>query len=225
MSIDFRTVKQLVIKDWQLHRKMIAGYVAAGILGLALLGYPHLWTFYMGCIILLTVMIAAGFHAITATIIAEKKDQTTPFILSLPVQPAEYVLAKAIANMGIFFTAWFFIVISMIFLVFTTEIPNGLLPFFLVICLFLVMSYCIVLSVALMTESEGWSIFAMVLLNLLLNPVIMLAANNPLYYNHFKSDTLVWHHLFITSVTALLIVALLVITGALIKQTRRRTFI
>jgi|SRR5690554_1333740 len=225
MSIDFRTVKQLIIKDWQLHRNMIAGYVATGILGLALLGYPHLWTFYMGCIILLTVMIAAGFHAITATIIAEKKDQTTPFILSLPVQPAEYALAKAVANMGIFFTAWLFIVISMVFLVMTTHIPNGLLPFFLAICLFLVMSYCIVLSVALMTESEGWSIFTMVLLNLLLNPVIMLAANNPLYYSHFKTDTIVWHSLFITSITLMLVAALAVITFALIRQTRRRTFI
>jgi len=88
-----------------------------------------------------------------------------------------------------------------------------------------VANYCIVLSVTMMTESEGWSIFTMVLVNLLLNPVIMLMTSNPDFYSHFKEETMVWPAIASQILLAQLAVAVISIALVLYHQARRLTFI
>ncbi|MCP8899065.1 ABC-2 transporter permease [Gilvimarinus xylanilyticus] len=225
MNADFNTVKRLVLKDWDLHQKPIAGYCGLGILGLAILGYPHAWAFYMGCVTLLTVMIAAGFHAISTTIIGEKKEQTTPFIMSLPVRPSEYVLAKVIANCVIFLVPWCVVVTGVVFLTLTTPIPNGILQFLVLMCVLLIMNYAIVLTVTVVSESEGLSIFFMVLVNLLLNPFIMLTLRNPEFYEHMESDVVYWSPTALVTIASMLAIAFVVVGLGLWRQTKRETFI
>lgn len=225
MITDPSMVKRLVYKDWQVHQKIIAGYVAAGILGLAIFGVPHAYAFYMGAVIMLTVMVASGFHAINVTIISEKKEQTLPFIMSLPIRPIEFALAKFIANFTIFIVPWLVMVMGLIFITLFSPIPNGLLPFFMLIAVVVVMNYCIVLSVTMISESEGWSIFTMVIVNLLLNPMIMLMANNPDFYSHFKSEVIVWTSIASYILLAQLLVIIISVVAVLYHQARRLTFI
>ncbi len=225
MNVNGNTVKRLVIKDWDLHQKPIAGYCGLGILGLAILGYPHAWAFYMGCVMLLTVMISAGFHAISTTIIGEKKEQTTPFVMSLPVRPSEYVLAKVLANCVIFLVPWCVVVLGVVFLTLTTPIPNGILQFLVLMCVLLVMNYAIVLTVTVVTESEGLSIFFMVLVNLFLNPFIMLVMRNPEFHEHLESEVVYWSPTALMLMAILLAVAVAVISLGLWRQTKRETFI
>lgn len=225
MEIDMKTVTWLILKDWDLHRKMIASYIAGGVLGLAILAYPHAWALYMGGVILMTLLIAAGFHTVNITIIGENKEQTTPFILSLPVRPAEYALGKILANLSIFLASWTMVIIGVFWLTLTTAIPDGLLPFLVVICVAIAMNYTIALSVALLTESEGWSIFTMVLVSMLLNPLIMLTSRNPAFHRYFETDTIVWNDTALTLILIMTIVAIGVLSGTLIKQARRMTFI
>lgn len=73
MTLINETVKALLIKDCQLYSKVVAIYILGGILGLAILSMPHAYGFYMGCLLLATVMVAAGFHMINLTVINEKK--------------------------------------------------------------------------------------------------------------------------------------------------------
>jgi hypothetical protein len=225
MEIDINTVKWLVFKDWDLHRKTIAGYLGGGALGLAILAYPHAWALYMGCVILMTLLIAGGFHVINVTIIGETKGQTTPFILSLPVRPSEYALGKILANLVIFLALWTMVVSGVFSLTLATGIPDGLLPFFIVIGVAIAMNYAIVLSVALATESEGWSIFTMVFVSMLLNPLIMLTARNPEFHRHFETDTIVWNDTALTLIPVMGVVAITALGGTLFKQARRTTFI
>ena len=225
MTIDYRRVSQLIQKDWQLHEKMIAAYVGGGILGLAIVGLPHIYAFYMGLIILLTVIAAAGFHGITLTIVNEKKNQTLPFIMSLPVRPAEYTLAKLAANVLMFFIPWFTTFVGLIFLTLTTDIPNGILAFFILIGIQLVANYALVLGTVIVTESEGWFIVVMVLVNLALNPFIMLLAQNPQFNQHFDSPSFAWNATATGIVSIQLAVTVLALLYALVRQSRRLTFI
>ncbi|MDO3383332.1 hypothetical protein [Gilvimarinus algae] len=225
MTTDLVTVKKLVLKDWDLHQKIIAGYIGLGILGLAILGYPHVWAFYMGCVILMTVMISAGFHAINVTIIGEKKEQTTPFIMSLPVRPFEYALAKIVANLVIFLVPWTAIVVGIVFLTLTTHIPDGILQFFLVMCVLLVMNYSLVLTITLVSESEGWSIFFMVIVNIAVNPFIMLTLRNPEFNQHMESDTFYWSDDATVMMSVMLVATVLFIVAGALRQSRRQTFI
>jgi ABC-2 type transport system permease protein len=224
MTIDFNMVKRLTLKDWQVHQKVIAGYVAGGILGLAIFGMPHVYAFYMGAVTMLTVMVASGFHALSLTVVNEKKEQTLPFIMSLPIRPVEYALAKLMANFTIFMVPWTVMMMGLIFVTLFGSIPDGLLPFLVLIGTLVVANYCIVVCVTMITESEGLSILTMVIVNLLLNPAIMLMANNPDFYSHFKTETIVW-----PAIASQILLAQLVVIGAsialvLYHQARRLTF-
>lgn len=82
-----------------------------------------------------------------------------------------------------------------------------------------------VLCVAINTESEGWTIFTMVSVNILINPVIMLLLRSPKIHSTFENDTILWSDLsayFILSVMAIIAASVAIM---LFKQTRRVTFI
>lgn len=219
------SVKKLVIKDCQLYQKVIALYVVGGILGLAIFSMPHSYGFYMGCIILMTVMIAAGFHMINLTIINEKKEQTLPFVMSLPIRPVDYALAKLMTNLLIFTVPWAALTLGLAFITLFSPIHDGLLPFLLLISFQLVVNHIVVLSFTVITESEGWSIFFMVIVNLFLNPMIMLMAREPVFYEYFDKNEIVWSveaSIIFTVQIAIIIASLL---AAVLRQARRRTFI
>jgi ABC-2 type transport system permease protein len=225
MNIINPAVHRLVIKDCQLYQKMTALYLVGGIVGLAILSMPHLYCFYMGCIILMTVMIAAGFHMINLTIINEKKEQTLPFMMSLPIRPLDYALGKLVANMLIFLVPWLMLTLGLVFITFFGPIPDGLLPFMLLILIQLVVNYLLVLSLTIITESEGWSIFAMVIVNLFLNPVIMLIARDPAFYQHFESENVVWIPEASVILAVQMLICVVCLAAVYIFQARRRTFI
>lgn len=225
MKLNNSAVQCLVIKDYQLYQKVTAIYLLGGILGLAILSLPHVYCFYMGGILLMTVMVAAGFHMINLTVINEKKEQTLPFVMSLPISPLDYAMGKLIANLLVFMVPWLMLTLGLVFITLYGPIANGLLPFMLLILVQLVVNYLVVLSLAIVTESEGWSIFAMVIVNLFLNPVIMLMAQNPVFNQHFQSEQFVWPVQASLILIAQLAIALVFVVATVLFQARRRTFI
>jgi hypothetical protein len=95
----------------------------------------------------------------------------------------------------------------------------------MLIAFVVVMNYCIVLSITMMTESEGWSIFSMVIVNMLFNPLIMLMAKNPDFYSHFKAEVFVWTSIASQILLAQLLVIMFSVVVVLYHQARRVTFI
>lgn len=225
MKIINPSVHSLVIKDCQIYQKITALYVAGGILGLALLSVPHSYGFYMGCIILITVMVASGCHMVNLTVINEKKEQTLPFVMSLPIRPIDYAMGKLIANLLVFLVPWAMLTLALVFITLFGPIPDGILIFLLLISVQVVVNYLIILAITIVTESEGWSIFSMVLVNLSLNPIIMLIVRNPVFHTHFESDNIVWSADASLILSVQLLVSVLCIVAVVLLQRRRRTFI
>ena len=52
-------------------------------------------SFYAGCILLFTVLISLGIHLAMLTVVEERTQQTLPFVMSLPISPRDYTVAKA----------------------------------------------------------------------------------------------------------------------------------
>jgi len=225
MTLINASIKKLVIKDCQLHQKMIALYVVGGILGLVIFSMPYSYSFYMGCVILMTVMIAAGFHMISLTVINEKKEQTLPFIMSLPIRPVDYAMGKLITNLMVFMMPWAMLTLGLVFITLFGPISDGLLPFLLLISFQLVVNHIIVLSLTIITESEGWSIFFMVIVNLFLNPIIMLLARNPDFYEYFNKDEIVWSTQAVVMLSVQVTIVIFSLVAVFLLQARRRTFI
>ena len=128
-TLNMPVIKQLVYKDWYLNRKLLAIYVGGGILSLSILSLGE-WQFFMGSIMFITMLVALGNHQLSVTMINERKEQTLAFVMSLPVSPADYAMAKFLSNMVLFFVPWLLLVMVTTGVILLTPLPDGLLAFF-----------------------------------------------------------------------------------------------
>ena len=96
-------IKLLIAKDWLLFQKQLAAYVTAGIFALCLLGMAKGWSFYLGSLLLIVVLVAAACFSISTSLLAERKEHTLAFVMSLPVTPLDFYLAKLLGNLITFF--------------------------------------------------------------------------------------------------------------------------
>ncbi len=186
-------VRRLIHKDWYLNRLAISAYVAAGLLAVAAIGAGTQASFYAGSILLITALITTGIHLAMVTVVEERREHTLPFVMSLPISTTEYTTAKILANMVIFSLAWGVLFVGTLGVIAArAALPDGLIPFATVILVYLFASYCLTLTVALISESLGWTIGAMVLGNLLLQGVMYGVSNAPGIASGMKSEAIVW---------------------------------
>lgn len=159
-------IPQLIRKDLRLSRLHIGFTVGAGILALALLQRGgEVWmvlgsTWYFVAIIILACMVPIGL------IVNERKKQTLAFVMSLPVSSTEYTIAKLVATWVTFLGPWLLLLAVAFTLVVTRHlIPLGAIPIMLILALLPVVGFSLILSVALVSESEGWAMAATVICN------------------------------------------------------------
>ncbi len=187
-------VKRLVQKDWYLYRWPIAFYIGAGLVCVAALGNGGEGAFYAGCVGLLTVLISVGIHLTMGSVMEERRNHTLTFIMSLPISSNEYTLAKILANMTIFGLAWVTLFVSTVTVIASRgSVPDGLIPFAAVILGEIFFGYCLTLCVAIISESQGWTIGAMIVANLLLQATMYMASHAPAVARAMKTDAIVWH--------------------------------
>ncbi len=160
-------IKSLILKDWYFLRVPIIGYLAGGAVALILIANGGQGAFFAGSVLLITVLISVGIHLAMETVVNERKEQRLPFIMSLPISYMEYTTAKILANLLIFLIPWTAILIAAVAL-FTIGNVGGFIPFTVLLVTEIFASYILLLAVALVSESQSWTIGAMVFGNLFL---------------------------------------------------------
>ncbi len=216
-------IRRLIYKDWYLNRVPISMYVAVGLLAVAALGYGTFGAFYAGSILLLTVLCTIGIHLITVTVIEERREHTLAFVMSLPVSAAEYTTAKILANVLILSVAWATLFVGTVGVIAgRATLPDGLIPFATVILLYFFAGYFLILTVALISESLGWTIGAMVLVNLFLQAVMYGVSNAPGIAGDMKGEAIVWRQP-IAGVLAAEVAAILLMLGLTFYLQSRKT--
>jgi ABC-2 type transport system permease protein len=186
-------VKRLILKDWYFQRWPIYGYLAAGAVALVLVAAGSEASFYAGTILMFTVLIALGIQLPMATVISERKEQTLPFVMSLPVSPREYATAKVLANLLILFIPWAILTFGCLaVLAGRTGLPGGLIPFGAIALTELLASSCLLLLVALATESQGWTIGVMVTCNLVFQGFLYWVSHIPSIAGTMNRKAAVW---------------------------------
>ena len=123
--------------------------------------------FIFGMILFIACMMGAGVHAVMKTVVEERREQTLPFIMSLPITVREYTSAKMIANLVLFAAVWLTLS-GASFVVFTGPegMPAGAIPFVTIVLVGVFLAYTLVLATSLVTESIGWSVASTVWANL-----------------------------------------------------------
>lgn len=193
MTPNLPLIRLLVVKDWQLFQKQLAAYVLAGIVALALLGLARPWAFYLGSLLLIVVLVAASCMSISNSLLVERKEQTLAFVMSLPVSPLDFTLAKMAGNLLTFGVPFLVLLVGTLTVILTTPLPDGLVVFTTLLYGHILLAYSISLLVAMQVESEGWNVFAMIACNLLINPLIMLLGQVDAIAKPAGGEAIVWN--------------------------------
>ena len=192
LASDAGMVGKLIIKDWQVYQKQLAAYVAAMLLALGLVGMGTPLMASAGALLLLVLLLVVGSYAIQSSTTTERKQQTAPFIMSLPVTPMDVYWGKLLANLVIYLVPFLLVVAGLLALILTTPRPNGTVPWVAVVALFMLANFCVSLCVAIAVDSEGWNAFAMLALMTLIGPFIYWVTWMDGIREHLKGDIIVW---------------------------------
>jgi ABC-2 type transport system permease protein len=223
-SLNMPVIRLLVLKDWQLFERQLAAYVAGGIVSLCFLGMASPWSFYIGSLLLIIVLVAGSCFAISNSLLNERKEHTLAFVMSLPVSPLDFYLAKLIGNIITFGVPFAVLAAGTLAVIFFTPLPDGLVVLALPLFGHILLAFSISLSVAMAVESEGWNIFAMIGTMLLINPLIMLLGQIPEIGDAAKTETILWSTPLLSILAGQVLVSLVVIVVSGWVHCRKKSF-
>jgi len=218
-------VKAIVYKDWHFNKKLLMLFSFMGLFSVYLLSFNNM-AFYIGLVLLLTVVIIIGALLVTTTVVNERKKNTLPFLMSLPITYMDYTKAKLIINLSAFLIPWLLLVVATIGVIFLTEhLPNGLIPYALIVLIELMVAFILVLATALLSESETWTIVVMTINNVGVSLFMFLIVSIQGIGEFMEGPVAVWNTTALTIIGVEIIVAILIILITFYLQSRKKDFI
>lgn len=219
-------IKHVMLKDIYFSRLILCLFVPTGFLSLAMIYFGNEMGFYIGSTLLITVVVGSGVFLIFETVINERKYHTLQFLMSLPITPLQYLRAKLWGNLLLFLVPWTVLTAATVAVIFTRSgIPNGLLPLATLVLVELLTAHCVILAIAMITESQGWTIAIMVVCNLFLQVFLYTVSNHAGIKPYTEGLEPVWSGAFFTFLGVLIAVAVAVLSLAFWIQTRKKDFL
>ena len=223
--MNYSMVKCLILKDWYFQRRAILLCLAGGILSLGIIALGGKVGFYIGLIFLITVMILIGSTLVMGTLVGERENQTLAFVMSLPISFREYTAAKILVNLLIFVPFWLTLLAGSLGLILAGPTIHGLFAFTVVMAVEILMNICLMIAVALVTESKGWTISAMIAGNLAINVVGYIVGHIPGISDGMFGTTIHWRAAATVSLTVEFALIALMLGSAFLLQSRKKDFI
>jgi ABC-type transport system involved in multi-copper enzyme maturation permease subunit len=143
-------------------------------------------------VLLVCVLIILNIFLVMYSIVQERKDKVLLFTLSLPISTSQYVATKVAANAVAFLIPWIVLTVSVAIVIDLSALPNGLLPFWMALLVYLLAYYCALLAVGLVSDSPGWHAVAITIGNISVNFLIPILLGLPSIAKHIESPTAVW---------------------------------
>jgi ABC-2 type transport system permease protein len=224
MNLDM--VKRLILKDWYFQRWAIAGGVAIGALAVALIGSGNESAGYVGFVLLVSVLITVGVQLAMSTVLLERKEQTLAFVMSLPISAREYTTAKLVGNLSMFLVLWATLVVASVAVILSREsLPDGAVPLTIILLTEIFVSTCVLVGVALVSESQAWSISTLIAGNLFFNFFIFWVVRIPSIAVASKANVIVWDAPVLTLLGAEAAAIVIALGLTFVLQDRKTDFI
>jgi ABC-2 type transport system permease protein len=223
--MNYAMVKRLILKDWYLQRWIILGCLAGGVASLCVIATGSKAGFFIGLLLLVTALIVIGGQLAASTIVAERKDQTLPFMMSLPISHREYTVSKVVGNLLIFLVAWIPMSLCSVALLLYTPKTYGLVPFTVIMATEILVSTCFTIAVSVITESQPWMIAAIMVGNLALNIIGYLVAHIPSIGRGMEGSSIQWTPAASALLFAEFAIVALLLAGTLFLQARKKDFL
>ena len=217
-------IGRLILKDWYLNRLPLALIAAAGTLSIGLLYLRREDTGTIGLITALIACILLSILLPMQTIVNERKQHNLAFVMSLPVSPMQYTAAKVAGNLLAFLVLWAAISIGVLGTLARTGTFGGLIPFGLVVALAPFVAFCLLLSVAIVVESEMWAMLTMGATNISYSFWFLLM-KIPGLPQQLKSPVAIWSRPILLMLAGQISVIVASLALTFYFQSRKRDFI
>ncbi len=218
---------RLILKDWWLHTPVIILSIAGGAIGLAIVRIGGQTPVVFGAALFFISMGVCATLLPTSNIINERKRQTLPFVMSLPISSTRYGAAKLVSTLGMFLVTWLTLVAAALYMIVGWHIlPKGIIPSVVILASLVFIGVCLITGAALVGESERWgATVAAVVNSSYWIGWYLLATYCPTVTHNWAGPVAVWNPaaLNILGVEFAAIVAILGLT--LFLQSRKRNFI
>ncbi len=147
--------RKLLAKEFHQHRWMMVGATAVGLATLPAASSSESG-FNLATVVWLTALIALGVMLALFGVSNERKERSRLFVLSLPLSPQDYVRIKLLGLLICFLLPWLALSAGAVALVLAAPgIADGLLPYVLLLCAYLLLNFAVVLSAAMHVQSEA----------------------------------------------------------------------
>ncbi len=224
--MNYAMVRCLILKDWYLQRLPIVLSLLGGAVAMAILVLGGKAGFMLGLILLITALVTIGAILTVNMTSVERRDQTLAFVMSLPVSYREYTAAKLLGVLLIFLIPWsLFMASSFAVLMFSPTHSQGLIPYVAIMGTEILMSTCFIAAVGLITESQGWTITAVMIGNIALNGIGYLVAHLNGIAREMFGPAVRWTPASWGLLTAELSAILLILGGTFFLQSRKKDFL
>jgi ABC-type transport system involved in multi-copper enzyme maturation permease subunit len=223
--MNYSMVKSLILKDWYFHRRAILLSLAGGVVSLGIVALGGKAGFFIGLVFLISIIITIAATLVMNTLVGERENQTLAFVMSLPISYLEYTTAKILGNLLIFVPFWLTLVAGSLALIVAAPVIHVLFAFTAIMAVEILVSTCLMIAVALVTESKGWTISAMIAGNLAINVVGYIVAHIPGIANGMWGKAIQWSPAASISLATEFALIALLLGGALFIQSRKREFI
>jgi len=213
---------KLIAKELHQFRWMMAGAAAAGLAALPAAAAGEAG-FNLAFIVWVTAVIALGVMLALYGVATERKERARLFVLSLPLSPADYVRIKLLGLLLCFMLPWLALSAGAAALILAVPgIPDGLLPYGLLLCVYLLFNYAAVLSASLQIASEAAMGGVIILTNMSVSLFMGTLGRVPGLGEHMWTPEPVWNTPFWLLLAAELAATLLVLCVPLLFAARRR---
>lgn len=217
--------RKLIAKELHVYRHFIVAGAIAAVLSAAISPLSQL-AFNIGMLAWLTTVIAAGVMLAIYGVINERKEHSLQFVMSLPISVAEYVRAKLLGLLLSFGVIWAVATIAALSLVLLAPgVPDGLLPYAVLLCLFLLVNFTVLLTGMMYVRSEGASTAMIVVTNMGVSIYMFTIVTLPGLHQHMSGQTPVWNSTFFTVLACELLVLVTALVLPLATASRRRDFL
>jgi ABC-2 type transport system permease protein len=217
--------RKLVARELSTHRWLIGGSIVAGLGALAVVAGGGHMKFNIGFLIWLTTIAAFGAVVAMFGIATERKERVLNWMLSLPISHGDYVRIKVLALLLCFVAVWLPLSGAAIALVaIKPDLPDGLLPIAVLLCVFMLANYSLVLCSAVHVHSEGPMTIVIIVHNIAITLFIFLIAAIGDISRHMQGPVAVWNSAFWTVLAIELFVFTALICAPYLFAARRRDF-
>lgn len=205
-------VRQLILKDWQLHLPLILLTLGVCVLALATLLTRRQTPVVLGISGFFIALVILGCLLAASNVLNERKKQTLAFVMSLPVSATEYATAKLLSTLGMFVWAWLTTGIAAMWLILGKHLlPHGAIPMAIILLMFPMVGFCLVLGMTLAGETEGWNMAANVICNPSYGIIWYLITQCPSLTRNLGGNVAEWNSsvlIFLASELALIVLSL-----------------